>query len=393
MAWKDDSELDDAGTALQLFACTKRIRQGVSKLENLLNAGTDAERARTPHNWMDYEHCKNALGQLVDCTRVRLSESYQAEADQIYEDAHTVVNLPANHDPAVRFARADALVQRADRLYQHIRSEQTMSIRPSIADYYLGGTNVLIGSDVLGHRGGWNRYGGGWVGPTGRPVFPPPGDIYPVLDLSDEDLIGKIIESVLDAEMGEPGMSISIPDSSPVGNPVVVGHRGGHHRGRGWGGGWGWGYPYGPPLDYGYTVVKEDNSLADLALAEAIAKNTELQKKISEREERDWERAREKKAPVVGRGGGHGGGAQGFYRGGWFGGDYPQPFAYVGPYEDVDTALDSSLADAALAEMAQENKTLEQKLEEKAREVGGDFADFDSRAVWLTGKMRGGQGR
>lgn len=461
------SEPDDLGTALQLLATAKQIQQGVAKLEARVSAGIAAVRAGRQHNWMEYEHCKNALGQLVDNTLVYLSAAYQSEADIIRKNAVAILNVPVD-DHSMRSKLAAGLVQRANRLYKKVqtdqksgggfltyllgsnpfKSEQTMSDKISVVGSYLIGTDVLIGyeTSVVGRhgglRGGWQRRGGDWIGPSGKPVFAPAGDIYPIVDATDEgDFTGEIesvigeVESLLGSDMGVPGMPIDIPDDSPVGHPVIVGAGPGRHHGggrgwggRGWGRGFGYGYPYGPPLDYGYTttVVKEDNTLADLAIAEAIAKNTELQQKLlekegkedrdreraresrKEREDRDWERARESKrggreksaetkseevADIVGKGGhGHGGrgGARGFYRGGWYGGDYPEPFAYVGPYEDVDTALEPTANDA-LAEVLRQNETVEKQLDAKARMVGGSFEDFDNRTVWYTGKMRGGQ--
>lgn len=239
-----------------------------------------------------------------------------------------------------------------------------------LGEDYLLGTDVLVGyhadesQQVVGHRGGY----------AGPPVMVP-GMIYPLAAASDmlDEAIGEV-ETVLGQE------------------ETVLGHGGHHGWGRGWGRGWG--YPYGAPLDLGYTVDTGRSALADAALAEAIQQNTALQKELKDLEER-----KKKGKSVLGGGGGggghHGGGAQGFYRGGWFGGDYPAPFAYVGPYEDVDTALAQSGADEALAEAVQQNTQLQRdlertKLEQAARTVGGDFEDFDRRMVRFTGKMRGG---
>lgn len=289
-----------------------------------------------------------------------------------------------------------------------------MPTKTSVVGSYLIGTDVLVNcADVVGHRGaragaGWQRTGGGWIGPGGQPVFISPGEIEPVLDLSDDDLVGEL-ESLIESDWGTPGTPIMTDDEAALGKPLVLvggprggggprGPRGGHPRGgwgRGWGRGPGWsGYPWGPPLDYGYTVVQENDPIADLAIAEAIQKNTELQQKLHEKEIEDKARKADKAETksVVGKGGGHGGGhggggrAQGFYRGGWFGGNYPEPFAYYGPYESVDTALNDSSAGDALAELLQQNATLEQQL---SNVIGRE--DFDERTLRHTGLIRGGR--
>ena len=210
------------------------------------------------------------------------------------------------------------------------------------------------------------------IGHGGPPVMVP-GMVYPLSAasemLEEADVIGEVERVIGEVEH-------------------VLGHVG-HHGwgGRGWGGGFGYGYPYGPPLDLGYTVNTGQAALADAALAEAIKKNTELEREL----------AATKSKKIIGGGGGHHhGGAQGFSRGGWWGGDYPAPFAYVGPYEDVDSALQQSSADAALAEAMEQNTQLTRdleraKLEQAARTIGGDFEDFDQRMVRFTGKMRGGR--
>lgn len=470
-------EVDDLGSALRLLACAKQICQGVSKLENYARAGVVAVRSGAKHNWMEYEHCRNALQQLPANAQVSLSEPYQAKADEIRKRAEFVVNMSvADDDHFTRPKQAETLLQKADQLYKKVlsdqinrdesvdllgskiqKSERLMSVK-SLIGSYLVGTDVIINctEDVVGHRGGrgfsgggWRRFGGGWIGPGGQPVFAPEGDIVPIINAVEEEeeiaVVGEV-ESIIQ-ETGLPGHPIMvgwdvIQETGLPGHPIMVGGgpRGGGGRGRGWGGrgwgrgrGWGWGgYPWGPPLDYGYTVVQEENPLADLALAEVIQQNNALQKKISEREEKDWDRAREPKkarvksgvekrasetpassvsddssdddvASVVGRGGhgggGRGGRAQGYFRGGWFGGDYPPPFAYVGPYEDVDTAviqtgeysqLGQAEAEAALAGVVHQNEVLENWLESKAKVMGGSFEDFDSRTIEYTGKMRGG---
>ena len=413
-------ELDDAGVALQLLACTQQIRQGAAKLAATVRAGEAATRAGVAHNWMEYEHCRNALGQLIDNTRVCISEPYQAEADAIHEQAVALFRAAVQKSPD---SGTDALIRRARKLYKnvqarqregdrsvglasHHQAERSMSDKLSVVGSYLIGTDVLINfADVVGHRGGgWHRAGGGWIGPGGQPVFPPPGEVEPVLDFSEEDLIGEL-ETLMESDWGAPGAPIMTDDDGALGKPIVLvggprgggprggGPRGGWGRGgwgRGWGrGGFGWGYPWGPPLDYGYTVVQESDPTADLAIAEAIQRNTELQQKLHEKELAEKDKRADKKA-VVGKGASHGGArggdrAQGFYRGGWFGGDYPEPFAYYGPYESVDTALDGAQADAALTELLQQNAALEQEL---ASVVGSE--DFDSRMIYYTGKMRGG---